>query len=128
MKIPYHELNPRPYEFEMEGKAYKLAPFSLKAQTWAYEEFKTEQEPNGLKNLSELLKAVDLKTAVVCCWYLLEDKKGLNIGEFFEICQKHENIRKPFDALAKTIGLSQPHIEGIEEELELKKFKAVKAA
>lgn len=119
--VNIRDLNPREASFTLAGKAYELKPFTLAAQVWAYDEFKTESQPNGLEGLSERMKVLEPAAIAKVAYYLLKDKSDFpNVDKFIDRLGDHYTtlsiLIKP---ISEVIGISQPEIT--EDELELKK-------
>jgi len=126
MGIQYHELNPRRSKIILNDKEYYLRPFDLAAQVWCYEEFKTETEPNGIVALTKRLEDVqDIAAYTKVVFHLLEDKKDFGIyANFINEIEKNGKYSKTielYNALVESLGVSQPQIDKIKKELELKK-------
>ena len=127
MGIEYEELLPVEATITVKGKEYTLAPFSLAAQVWAKNYFATEEESDGLKNLLTKLDDVTKNPEPVLrvTWYLLRDKGDFgtfeNFVESFDGRKKWLNIAKLYPEVMTTIGVSQPALEEIRDELEIKK-------
>ena len=131
--IHFSELIPRESTIKIFDKVYKLKPFTIAIETWAYYEFQTKDEKNGVKVLSDRLRDFNDKEAVLKCIYkLLVDKNDFDTYEkFIEKLDTYDRdkfyifLTECYYSLSEAIGISQPVIENIEEELELKKYKAV---
>lgn len=122
-KVSINDLNPRPSKFTLAGKTYELKKFSLAAQVWAHDEFKTGEEPNGLTNLSAKLMELDGGAIAKSCYFLLKDKSDFLTEEKF-IDSLGDNVTilkvllKPF---SECLGVSQPTDDDTANEVELKK-------
>jgi len=122
-KISINDLNPRPSKFVLRGISYELKKFSLSAQVWAHDEFKTKEEPNGLTNLSNRLLELDAGAIAKSCYFLLKDKQNFANEESFIDAFPDNNtvlqvLLKPF---SECLGVSQPTDDDTENEVELKK-------
>lgn len=130
--VPFTDLIPKNSKIKIHNKVYKLKPFTLAVELWATDEFKTPQEPNGLQVLSNRLRDFSDKEAVFKVIYkLIIDKSDFDTYEkFIKYVEEMEQeriyifITECYYAISDTIGLSQPVIENIEEDIELKKLKA----
>jgi len=136
MSISYSDLKPAKAIFRIGLNEYTLRAFDLTAQVWASDYWKSESENNGLVVLSKRLEQIeDVEAITKTCWYLLENKHLFEnkYTEFLNVIEKGdaENgnkwllIADLFRALSQTLGVSQPDLEEFQEDLELKKSKAV---
>lgn len=132
--VNYSDLRPKKSKIKLLEKTYILKPFSIGVETWAYYEFQTKDERNGMNVLSERLRDFNDKEALLKTLHkLIIDKEDFpEYEDFLKLVETlgQEKIylflMEGFYSIAETIGLSQPIIENIEEELELKKLKAAK--
>lgn len=129
MAINYKDLNPTEASFRMNKREYFLRPFDLAARVWADDEFATEDSPSGLVNLSRKIDDfTNFSPLLKCAWYLLRNKKDFGFYDQFIIDIENSEegstavIGDIYRAFVKTLGVSDPMIEEIKEELELKKF------
>lgn len=133
MSISYQDLNPIDSTVMINDKKLTLKKFSLLAQCWAHEEFATKDEPNGIKNLSEIIQDWTQPEPVIkLSWYLLKEKSEFrDFDHYLEFIDsknsKWNNVKNIFESVVKTIGVSQPQIDEIEEDLELKKSLAAES-
>jgi hypothetical protein len=132
MAISYDELNPIDAEVIINNKTFTLGRFNLLAQCWANKEFSTEENKNGLENLSKNIQDWRQPEPLLkLSWYLLKEKSIFNASyeEFVNFVDnknsKWNNIKNIFESVVKTIGVSQPQIDDMAEEIELKKSSAV---
>jgi len=130
MSIAYKDLKPSDATFVMNKKEYELRPFDLTAQVWASEFFATKEQPNGLITLSEKIADFGNFSALYnCIWHLLKRKRDFNhFSSFLSQVEKGDEDKDStgltgdmYRAFVKTLGVSQPQLENIQEELELKK-------
>ena len=134
MAIKYEDLNPICASFTFHNKEYELRPFDLAAQVWAHTTFATEENENGVEVLSALVK--DMKNfdpLFKCAWHLLKRKRDFGFYEEFvkQIGKGDDNsdstklIGDIYKAFVKCLGVSQPQLDQIADELELKKHLPV---
>lgn len=126
------DFNPRPSYIVMNGKRYELKPFGAAVHVWAYAEFATKENRNGIEVLSERLRDIqDMSATLQVVYYLLKDKNEWPTYERFAeqvMLLKHPytKIIEFYHALQECIGHSQPEAPS-EEERELKKSVATVA-
>ena len=122
-KISINDLNPRASKFILMGKSYELKKFSLAAQVWAHDEFKTTEEPNGLNNLSEKLIELDGGAIAKTCYFLLKDKSDFPTEEKFidSLGDNHTALKILLKPFSDCLGVSQPTDDDTANEVELKK-------
>lgn len=122
-KVSINDLNPRASKFILGNKAYELKKFSLAAQVWAHDEFKTAEEPNGLTNLSAKLIELDGGAIAKSCYFLLKDKSDFPTEEKFldAMSDNHTMLTVLLKPFSECLGVSQPTSEDSETEVELKK-------
>ena len=134
MAIHYSDLVPGKSKIELKGKSYVLRPFNLLAQAWAYSEFSTKECEDGLTVLSNRLQDIqDFEASIRTVHFLLEDKKSFPTYEdFFKAIEEdtdgnmYKKIIEIYNALVDTIGISQPKMEEIQNEIDLKKSEAAR--
>lgn len=121
MAISIDELNPRETSLEFKGNKLTLGKFTLSAQVWANSEFATEENGNGLMNLSELLAKLDGMAIGKVGFYLLKEKELYkNENDFIEsFGDFYTLISTLLPGISASIGASQPELT--EDEIELKK-------
>ena len=136
MGIAYEDLNPVNASFRFNSKEYELRPFDLAAQVWARNEFATDAEPNGVEILSKRIQDMtDFEPILKCAWHLLKRKRDFGFyDEFVKQIGKGDDDNKEvaligliYKAFVKTLGVSQPQLDSIADELELKKQSAVQS-
>lgn len=122
-KVSINDLNPRPSKFILAGKTYELKKFSLAAQVWAYDEFATDKEKNGLNVLSQKLIELDPRAIAKTCYYLLKDKCDFPTEESFidALGDHYTTIKVLLEPFSRCLGVSQPSDDDTAEEVELKK-------
>jgi len=133
MGAKIYELNARDAEFVLDGKTYHLRKFDLNARVWAHDEFKTEDEQDGLKALAQRLqnKWNDLPAVSKTVFHLIKEKDLFGTYESFidaiEKAPKNTNtiLIDLYNALNACLGASEPSKDEIEEDEELKKSRAV---
>lgn len=128
MSIKYQDLNPTEASFILNKKEYYLRPFDLAARVWAEDAFATKENKSGLMELSELVQDMTSFTAVYkCVWHLLKRKRDFGFFDNFlkaigdDDNGEHLTTKGIYDAFVKTLGVSEPQIEDMKDELELKK-------
>jgi len=133
MSIKYEDLNPRHSSFTLNNKDYEIRPFDLAAQVWARNEFATSDNKDGIVVLTELIQDMNNPMPLFkCVWHLLKRKRDFGFyEEFVKAIEKGDNDSDKFkimsemwSAFLETLGLSQPQLESIREEMELKKSQA----
>lgn len=134
MTISYNDLNPIDTKVYINEQEFTLGKFSLLAQCWADQEFATEDEPSGVMALSKVIQDWTKPDPILrLSWYLLKEKSQFNneYEQYIDFIDNKKikwiNIKNIFQAVVRTIGVSQPQIDEIEEELELKKSLAVES-
>lgn len=128
----YHELKPQEASIKVGGKDYNLRPFDLAAQVWAYNFFSTEKEKDGMKILADRISDIrDADCILNLTWHLLRRKVDFgSYDNFVKAVEKDQEqgkwnlIVSFYQAVVKTLGASQPDIEELKEEIELKKSLA----
>ena len=132
--MKYQDLNPTEAVFELCDQEFTIGKFSLIAQTWAYNEFATQDEPNGVNVLANgIADMSNSEPLLKCVWFLMRRKHFFGTYENFveEIDklkdEKWAKIMELYTAFVQTLGVSQPDLEEIHEELELKKSLAAQA-
>ena len=128
MGIQYHDLKPTESIIRLAGREYYLRPFDLTAQVWAYNFFSTPEKKDGVAVLAERLADMnDIEPILRTTWHLLRSKYDFGTYDAFvkkvdAVGQhKFKKISEFYVAVVQTLGVSQPHIEDLKEELELKK-------
>lgn len=130
MAIPFHDLNPVHLSFKLNKKTYELRPFDLTAQVWARCEFATKEQPDGLVVLTGLIQDMNnFEPLFKCVWHLLKRKRDFGYFEEFvsqidkgdDDSDKGTLIGQLYLIFTKSLQISQPDMEDIEEDLELKK-------
>jgi hypothetical protein len=125
----FAELNPRPSQVVIHGKRYKLKPFSLAAHVWAYCEFATKDNSNGLEVLSKrFADPNDFDATYRTVYHLIKDKSAWSDYDMFlsdvtSIKNKYTLLMEFKLALQECVGNGTPD-EPTEEEAELKKSVA----
>lgn len=136
MSIKYEDLNPVCSSFRFQGKDFELRPFDLAAQVWAHNEFATKENKNGVEVLSQRIQdTTDFEPLLKCAWHLLKRKRHFGFyDEFVKQIDKGDDesdkikiLGEIYRAFVETLGVSQPQLDTIEEELELKKPKAAES-
>lgn len=130
MSIPFYELNPTCLSFRLNGKEYEIRPFDLTAQVWARCEFATKEQPDGLVILSELIQDMNnFDPLLKSIWHLLKRKRDFGFYEEFvsqidkgdKDSDKGKVLTNLYVIFTNALQLSQPNMNDIEEDLELKK-------
>ena len=125
MSFELKDLKPRDADIVINNKKYDVKKFSMAAQIWCYYEFGNKENKNGLHILKEKLEDGDLHASAKVIYYLLKDKSDfVDIDDFIERAAKFKNLEAIYKTLCKVMGYSQPEIEKIEKEVELKKYSA----
>ena len=127
----YEDLNPMPASIRLNGHDYEMRAFDLNAQVWADFEF-ANTEKKGLEVLSERLRRFDAQASLKLCWHLLDKKGQRHLGgfdNFVKLCGKEgdtdwDMIVEIYKKLLIVIGVSQPMLEDVKRDLELKKSSA----
>jgi hypothetical protein len=131
MSIDYKDLNPVEATAVINNQSLEFNKFSLMAQCWADKEFATADEPSGVIVLSGLIQDwTQPEPMLKLSYYLLKDKSLFkSFQEYLEFVDSHKskwtNVKAIYEAVVYTLGVSQPQIDEMEEELELKKSLAV---
>ena len=132
--MKYQDLNPTEATFKLCDQEFTIGKFSLIAQTWAYNEFATTEEPNGVNVLAQQIADINNSECLLkCVWFLMRRKHFF--GSYENFVSKIEDlgdgkwakIMELYTAFVQTLGVSQPDLEEIQEELELKKSLAAQA-
>lgn len=128
MAIKYQDLKPTDASFKLNGREFEMRPFDLAARVWAEDEFKTDEQPSGLLNLSQQVQDLrNLNPVYKCAWHLLKRKREFGSFErFLEAIEKSDEgesvvAGEIFKAFVKVLGVSEPMIEEMAEDVELKK-------
>ena len=131
MGIEYNELNPADSVFTLKGREFEIRSFDLLAQSWAHSFFATADEPNGMSVLARRVSNIeDVEAIAQIAFHLLKDKEffNKNFKEFMTAIESEDRkwikVVEIYKAVVKTLGVSQPKIEEIREEIELKKSQA----
>ena len=133
MAINYEDLHPVSASFRFKKHEYYLRPFDLAAQVWAHSEFATPENSNGVEVLSTRIQDLtDFEPVLKCAWHLLKRKRHFGFYSEFvnqieagdDDSDKIKLIGDIYTAFVKTLGVSQPQLDNIREELELKKPSA----
>jgi len=133
MAISYQDLNPVCASFRFNDNDYELRPFDLAAQVWAHTEFATDDNKNGVDVLSTRIQDLsDFEPILKCAWHLLKRKRHFGFYDEFvsqiskgDIASNQSKlIGDIYNAFVKTLGVSQPQLDQIKEDLELKKHNA----
>lgn len=131
MGITYQELNPSDAIVEIDNREFTLRAFDLTAQVWAYNHFATPENKDGMTVLANRIADINDADAVLqLTWHLLKRKVYFgNYDAFVKAIDDHKGgkwtkIMDLYGAVVKTLGVSQPQLEEIQEELELKKSTA----
>jgi len=125
--IEYKDLVPVPAKISLDDQEFTLRAFDLAAQVWAYNEFATPENKDGVENLSERINDIkDTDCILKCTWHLMNRKTHFGTYEKFVTCvDKHDEkwtkIMEFYQAFVKTLGVSQPKLEEIAEEMQVKK-------
>jgi len=130
MGISAKDLNPLPSSFLIGKKEYKMRDCDLLFEIWAHEKFSTPEETNGLIAFSRL--ASDLskpKPILQAAYHLLVDDSDfaneedfiIQIGKRAGVGKKYYTLNGIYQAMARSFGLSQPLMDEIAEDQELKK-------
>lgn len=136
MSIPFHELSPSCLSFELNKKEYEIRPFDLTAQVWARCEFATKDQQDGLVVLSELIQDMNNFDALLkSIWHLLKRKRDFGYYEEFvhqidsgdQDSDKNKLLSKLYTIFTTALQISQPNMDDIEEDLELKKSLMVES-
>jgi hypothetical protein len=131
--MEYHELNPSDAKFELDGEEFTIRAFDLAAQVWCYNEFATPENKDGITVLSERISDFKDADAVLrLTWHLLRRKTYFgNYSTFLNAVEKEKTdnnfwnkIMEIYGAIVKTLGVSQPQLAEIKQEMELKKSLA----
>lgn len=128
MTISYHELNPKESEIELKSINFVLRKFDLSAQVWAYNNFATDKQKDGVKVLSERIQDLnDFGAVIEVVWHLLKNKMHFNNNiEYFKAAIELEDypqlkIMQFRESIVECLGVSQPKLNEIKEDIELKK-------
>ena len=130
MSIPFYELNPTCLSFKLNGNEYEIRPFDLTAQVWARCEFATKDESDGLVVLSELIQDMNnFDPLLKSIWHLLKRKRDFGFYEEFVLridkgdkdSNKVKILSNLYVIFTNALQLSQPNMNDIEEDLDLKK-------
>lgn len=131
MAIQYHELKPIESEIEIDSIKFKLRPFDLSAQVWAYNHFATAENTDGISVLSERIQDIkDVGAVIDVVWHLLKNKYHFNNSQKIfnkTIDNQQYKYTKTMEfraAIVQCLGVSQPMIDEMKGELELKKSSA----
>lgn len=126
--INIKDLNPRESTFDLAGKTYTLKKFSLAARVWVEYEFSTPQQKSGLMALSDMMRDLDPGAFAKVSYYLLKDKSDFpTIEKFIDALGDDVTILGVLGRpIVECFGVSNPDLEDIEEDLELKKPKAAR--
>ncbi len=135
--MKYHELNPTSAKFELDNQEFTLRAFDLQAQVWAYNEFATEENKDGIEVLSNRISDIkDADCYLRVAWHLMRRK--VYFGTYTNFLNKiqveykgdryWDKVVEIYKCVVKTLGVSQPHIEELEEDLELKKSLAAQGS
>ncbi len=129
------ELNSPAIKIEICGKVLTLEKFDLFARAWAYEEFATDKEPDGLIALAKRLelKTVihDINAIAKPIYFLIKEKDIVGTyDDFIKLIDKDKRhsallIKYLFEeGLNKSLKISEPSKDELEEDDELKKSAA----
>ena len=128
--IEYKDLVPLPAKIVLDDSEFTLRGFDLAAQVWAYNEFATPENKDGVENLSNRINDIkDTECILKCTWHLMNRKSHFGTYEKFVSCidsteNKWNKIMELYQAFVKTLGVSQPKLEELAEELQIKKHSA----
>lgn len=132
--MEYHDLKPVESTVIVDSKELTLRPFDLSAQVWAYNFFATKDNPDGMRVLAQRISDIrDAEAVLRLTWHLLKEKQFfLSYENFVDKIDKDSKgkwvrVVELYKAVVKTLGVSQPQIDEIQEELELKKSIAAGA-
>jgi len=128
MPIAYHELKPQESQIQLNEVNFILRPFDLSAQVWAYNHFATPEKPNGVEILSERIQDInDFGAVLDTTWHLLKDKAHFhNNQDNFNravdtLKHKYSKAMEFRQAIVQCLGVSQPKLDEIQGDIELKK-------
>lgn len=129
--VQLQDLNPADSVISLRGQEYEIRKFDLLARSWAYSEFQTEEEPNGLLVLSKRMAKIeeDFEPLLRCVWHLLKRKRDfkdykdfvLAVGEGDDSNSTMMKMGELLRAFNRTMGISELKEDEIKEDLELKK-------
>lgn len=131
--MKFNELNPTDAKIEIDDREFSLRAFDLAAQVWCYNEFATESNPDGMAVLSERIQDMkDADAILKLTWHLLKRKTYFkNYNNFLKIIESENKknnywnkIMELYQAVVVTLGVSQPQLEELQQDLELKKSLA----
>jgi len=130
MSTKLHDLNPLNTKLVIGKKTFYLGLFDLRARVWAHERFKTSEEPNGLFALAKRLESQwhDLPAITETVYELLLDKPS-TYNKFIKLIKKSKKhniliLVDLFKALNECFVKSEPALDELEEDSELKKSRA----
>lgn len=132
MGLNIHDLHSTHTEFTLGKKVYHIRKFDLLARSWAYDEFKTKEQPDGIHALADRLKKQwhDLPAISKTVYHLLVEKNDFETYPLFlkaiEKDKKNTNLILVdlYNALNKCLQGSEPTESDIGEDAEIKKSTA----
>lgn len=115
MKLNLNDLKPEEAVFELSefaGQKFTLKKFSLNAQLWMNERFGVEQ----VKGIFENRRLAEISEVV---FFLLKDKSVItSLEQLREAIVTNQDRVAMMGALLKTIGISQPVMDKLKEDVE----------
>lgn len=133
MAIKIHELNPLDSYFEINDVRYELHAISLAKRIYIDNYFGTQEkgeEPNGIATLKEKIQNFgNFEALSEIIFYLMKDNtKFKNAKDLLEHAEKDNGLttfKLMYVALCECVGLSEPQLNEMANEIETKKSRAM---